>query len=362
MKKKYLSFLCAGLCLMVSLAGCGFEKSVTEDGAATATSKENENIAKTGNDLFYDFLDSKIPAISVYEGTEREVWFKDLPQNNGEWDDYSVSDEKIDLDNDGETELILNGPYGGMYLDARDGKVYVLAEGEGTAGELGHVEYEGKMYITHRDVSHGGRQVYWFYQYDGTGTIVDSFNLSAEYFDAEYDHYDSDSNFTFKGQNITMEEYEKLMKEILDHPTKVELGESMAAYEFESYGDGDLVMNDGSDTFYDAMDAFYGEYTYKSSSDGLDGELYLIQELDNSREYSIYESNTDGFRFIGLGSDVEYIKGHRLYMKFPETDDEGKTKGYKYYILCDHDYHMFLFETDENYENPVYIYTAWYKY
>ena len=29
-----------------------------------------------------------------------------------------------DLDNDGEEELILCGPYGGKYLDARDGEVY----------------------------------------------------------------------------------------------------------------------------------------------------------------------------------------------------------------------------------------------
>lgn len=36
---------------------------------------------------------------------------------------YSVGD-KTDLDNDGEDERILNGPYGGIYLDARDNRVY----------------------------------------------------------------------------------------------------------------------------------------------------------------------------------------------------------------------------------------------
>ena len=31
----------------------------------------------------------------------------------------------VDLDNDGENELILNGPYGGMYLDVIDGNLYI---------------------------------------------------------------------------------------------------------------------------------------------------------------------------------------------------------------------------------------------
>jgi hypothetical protein len=49
-----------------------------------------------------------------------------------EWDAYSIG-EKTDLDNDGENELIINGPYGGIYLDARDNKVYEFASGEGSA-------------------------------------------------------------------------------------------------------------------------------------------------------------------------------------------------------------------------------------
>jgi hypothetical protein len=49
-----------------------------------------------------------------------------------EWDAYSIG-EKTDLDNDGENKLIINGPYGGIYLDARDNKVYEFASGEGSA-------------------------------------------------------------------------------------------------------------------------------------------------------------------------------------------------------------------------------------
>ena len=361
--------LCAGF--VISLAGCGMEKGAEADEAVTGMSIEkltSEDSAQqdSSQDSPYDaFLDSKISAKGSMDGNEFEIWYKDLPQDPDEWDSYSVSDEKVDLDNDGESELILNGPYGGMYLDARDGKVFVLAQGEGTAGELGYVEYEGKTYIYHCDVSHMGRQVYLFDCYDGSGNIVDSFDLSAEYYDSEFDYYNSDSDFTFRGQKITMEEFEKHAKEILDRPTKVEMAEKWALYEMGEFGneaDADKVVNDASDTFYDALDAFYGEYSYVKSTDGLDGTLYLIQEFDNSREYSIYESNTNGFRFIALGSNVEYIKGSKLYMKYPETVYEDDTAIFKYYIIVDHDYYMFLYETDENYKNPVYLYTAWKKY
>ena len=37
-------------------------------------------------------------------------WFTDLDMDSGEWDSYSIG-EKVDLDNDGENELIICGPY-----------------------------------------------------------------------------------------------------------------------------------------------------------------------------------------------------------------------------------------------------------
>lgn len=336
--------------------------SAVSDSAEAASTDEAEE-TKDSEELYEEFLNGDISATCIYEGTESQIWFKDLPQDPEEWDSYSVSDNKVDLDNDGEDELILNGPYGGMYLDARDGQVYVLAQGEGTAGELSYIEYEDSIYIIHRDTSHGGRKIYRFDLYDGSGEAVESFDLSAEYWDAEYDMYDSDSDFTFKGEAITMEEYEKLMKEIFGAPTKVEYGAQLAAWEFQQDDDSEKIINDGSDTFYDAMEAFYAEeYTYKQSTDGLDGTLSIIQEFDSSNEFSIYDNNSITYRFIALGSDVEYIKGNRMYMKYPETVYEDGTAIFKYYIIAHHGGYIFLFETDENYENPEYIYTAWYKY
>ncbi len=72
-----------------------------------------------------------------------------------------------------------------------------------------------ETYIVHRDTSHGGRQVYWFDKYNGKGEVEDSFTLSAEYWDSEDDHYNENSDFTFRDKKITMEEYESLVSKML---------------------------------------------------------------------------------------------------------------------------------------------------
>lgn len=102
------------------------------------------------------------------EGSDEEVYISDLNMNTGEWDSYSVG-EIIDLDNDGEGEQIINGPYGGMYIDetSSDGKVIVFAEGEGAASQLSYV------------------------------------------------YYDENSDFTYRGEKITMEQYEQIYNKIM---------------------------------------------------------------------------------------------------------------------------------------------------
>ncbi len=205
------------LVLMASVVagGCSSDNSQKEltgqnnnDNAATSDKVEDSET------LYKQFLDGEISATRILEdGSEYTFLYSDLPHDEDDWESYFVSDEKADLDDDGEDELILTGPYGGMYLDARDGSVYVLAEGEGTTGYLSHVEYEGKTYIVHSDTSHGGRQIYIFDRFE-KGQSVENFALSAEYWENENDQYDENSDFTFKDQKITMEEYETLVKEI----------------------------------------------------------------------------------------------------------------------------------------------------
>ncbi len=168
--------------------------------------------SRESEELLDAFLAGEISAIREDNG-EASLNFDELPVDEEDWYSYSVG-ERIDLDNDGENELILDGPYGGMYIDARDGKVYVLAAGEGTAGVLSYTDYDNATWIVHRDTSHMGRQIYWLTRYDGDGNIADEFQLGAEYWDSPDDKYDENSDFTYRDAKISMEEYEMLLSEI----------------------------------------------------------------------------------------------------------------------------------------------------
>lgn len=163
-------------------------------------------------ELLDAFLAGEIPAIYDDE-SERVIMYDQLPHDEDDWENYSVG-ERIDLDNDGEVEQIVNGPYGGIYFDARDGKVYVLAEGDGTAIVLSYADYDNATWIVHSDTTHGGRQLFWLMKYDGEGKIVDEFGLGAEYWDSADFEYHEDSDFTYRDEKISMSEYEELRKEI----------------------------------------------------------------------------------------------------------------------------------------------------
>lgn len=177
-----------------------------------------EFTAKSESEKLLDaFLSGEIPAVhddavNVYEW----LWNEEVDSV------YSVG-ERVDLDGDGENEQVINGPYGGRYLDARNGKVYVLAEGEGTAGVLFYTNYDNAVWIVHSDTTHMGRQMYWLTRYDGDGNIVDCFQLSAEYWDSPDSQYDENSDFTYRDEKISMEEYEALRDEILSGKNMTEL-------------------------------------------------------------------------------------------------------------------------------------------
>ena len=170
-----------------------------------------KNSGNTASDKLFDaFLNNEIPAETQYGDS---YYFKDL-QDPSMGMDYAEG-PRLDLDNDGEPEQVITGFYGGMYLDASDGKVTVFAEGWGTAGVLDYGYYEGHCLICHKDTSHVGRNYYQFDLYEGADKLVESFTLAAEYWDSpNQNHYDENSTFTFKGETITMEEYEALLREI----------------------------------------------------------------------------------------------------------------------------------------------------
>ena len=204
--------------LMLLLMGCGKKN----EGTTSTTAELDLTVKCESEELLDAFLAGEIPAfyddgkwIIQYDHEESVILLRQQPEDETDYFSYSVG-ERIDLDNDGENEQIINGPYGGIYIDARDGKVYVLAEGEGTAGVLFYTNYDNSVWIVHSDTTHVGRQMYWLAKYDGDGNVVDEFGLGAAYWDAPDDKYDENSDFTFRDTKISMEEFEALRKEILD--------------------------------------------------------------------------------------------------------------------------------------------------
>lgn len=195
------------------------EESDDRDFSEVSVDEDTAVVEYDSEELLDAFLAGEIPAICDDED-ESVILFDQLPHDPDDWECCSAG-ERIDLDNDGENEQIVTGPYGGMYLDARDGKVYVLASGQGTAGVLSYTVYDNATWIVHRDTSHMGRQIYWLTKYDGEGNIVDEFELGAEYWDSVDDKYDENSDFTYRDQKISMSEYEELKDEILGDDTDV---------------------------------------------------------------------------------------------------------------------------------------------
>lgn len=89
----------------------------------------------------------------------------------------------MDLDNDGENELIIRGTYGGVYFDARDNKV-CLARGDGDANILSYTYYNGEIWILYSNSVNEGAESYHMEKYEGADKLVAKMNFSEKFADA----------------------------------------------------------------------------------------------------------------------------------------------------------------------------------
>ena len=170
-------------------------------------------------DLFDQFLKGEINA-TVLKPLEPTEWgwdydnistvdIDDLNVNHVLWSFMEYSEgERLDLDNDGENELVIDGPYGGMYLDAIDGNLYVFAAARGNAGGLRYAYYDDAYWIVYHDTTHGGRSCYWLYKYEGGDNVVDTMTLMGFW------NSEEDKEFTFNGESITEDDYIRIHDEI----------------------------------------------------------------------------------------------------------------------------------------------------
>ncbi len=173
-----------------------------------------QDAAATGSEAAVDeLLDSFINGLADAVDSEDSAStfsVNDLNLDSQEWDAYSIG-EKVDLDNDGENELIINGPYGGIYLDARDDKLYEFAAGEGTALVLSYTYYNGAVWIMYSNRSSAGFEFYHMEKFEGADHLTAEMNFGEEF---DPNNAEAGIKYTLDGAEISYDEYTELCSKI----------------------------------------------------------------------------------------------------------------------------------------------------
>ncbi len=176
--------------------------------------ESNMQDAATGSEAAVDeLLDSFINGLADAVDSEDSAStfsVNDLNLDSQEWDAYSIG-EKVDLDNDGENELIINGPYGGIYLDARDDKVYEFAAGEGTVLVLSYTYYNGAAWIMYSNRSSAGFEFYHMEKFEGADHLTAEMNFGEEF---DPNNAEAGIKYTLDGAEISYDEYTELCSKI----------------------------------------------------------------------------------------------------------------------------------------------------
>lgn len=175
---------------------------------SNAQTDENIGTEMTTEELLDLFINGSISAISSGDSA---FYITDLDMDSGEWDSYSIG-ERADLDNDGENELIICGPYGGIYLDARNNKVYEFAVGEGDALVLSYVVYNGSTWIMHSNRMNTGYEAYHMEKFEGADNLVAEMSFYEELVDE--DNVEGEEKYILNGTEISYDEYFELCGKI----------------------------------------------------------------------------------------------------------------------------------------------------
>lgn len=290
--KKMSLMMCAVVCTLLVGCGRGNLQAESEPLQGTQVPVENQGTEQGGksevDDLLDRFLSGEIDADRNGLYGEGTFNISDLQMDVEDWASYSIG-ERLDLDNDGENEQILNGPYGGIYLDASDDKVKVLACGEGTAWNLFYINADGEVWIAYSDITHVGRSSYFFEKYYGADDLAETISLQRHMEDDGVVYYLNDREVS---HSIYVEEYEKFFgtfegsdvvgdREILDEGSSVkELYEVFLKNEISvanPYVEGDSLSVMSDEDYESEFDGAEKKYAYVDVN--MDGEEELIFDI-----------------------------------------------------------------------------------
>lgn len=171
----------------------------------------NSDPEMTAEELFDLFINGSINAVDSTDLTSA-FYITDLKMDAEEGDSFSIG-ERVDLDNDGENELIICGPYGGIYLDARDNKVYEFAAVDGNALILSYTYYNGAIWIMYSSRSSAGFEFYHMEKFEGADNLVAEMNFGEGF--ADPNNVEAGMKYTLNEAEISYDEYTELCSKIL---------------------------------------------------------------------------------------------------------------------------------------------------
>lgn len=340
LKKNVASLI--SVLIVISLTACGYRPEASEGAAQNMQAEqetteaqqkifvnqeenslqavENTDSEGTAEELLDRFINGSIGAVDPTDLTSA-FYISDLNMDSGEWDSFSVG-EKADLDNDGENELIINGPYGGIYLDARDNKVYKFAAGDGTALTISYTYYNGAIWIMYSNRSSAGFEFYHMEKFEGADNLTAEMDFGEEF---DPNHAEDGIKYTWNGNEISYDEYTALCSKIFAAEVSTNLSSSadkVLEMQNKENTDGQIKKDD-------QLGILAGEYEYQS--DYGTGKL-MIEKTDYGYDISDYESESS-YRFLADSSNIDTIKDNRIYIKYPEQVVSDDTVIFSYYIL-----------------------------
>ena len=275
-------------------------------------SVENTDSEMTAEELFDLFINGSISAVGSTDLTST-FYITDLNRNPGEWDSYSIG-EKVDLDNDGENELVINGPYGGIYLDARNNNVYEFAAGDGTAVILSYTYYNGSVWIMYSNRSSTGFEYYHLEKFEGAENLVAEMNFGEEF---DINNPEAGIKYTWNETEISYDEYTTLCSKIFAAQVTSETENNKnETYQTQTKKD-------------DVLENLIGQYEYLS--DYGTGKL-IIEKTSYGYDISDYESESS-YRFLADSSNIETVENNRIFIKYPKQVLSDDTVIFCYYIL-----------------------------
>lgn len=267
-----------------------------------------ENIGRTSNnrEMLDDFVSGKIDALyyveEIFDIPEEGFAMKSYENfyNDIVIEDAIGSREYVDFDNDGEEELVICSNTGACaFFDVIGNTVYKVVETHSTADIAYVAEMEGKRVIARSDLvqgTKGGRKRYIVMQYDSCGCLVDFFRLFAFY---EGTSYSAEDEFTYRGQDITMEEFEEIKSSIQRISSEMCMKHVGTPEEFYTF-QGKWIVGEYLDGAVESTGVDINTEEYKGMH-----EKWILEMREKYEGYS-FEISEDSMVYFLASSEIGY--------------------------------------------------------